>query len=160
MAILEIRKQGDPILRKNAKPVARVDSSIIRLINDMFETMYNAPGVGLAAPQVGIPLRIVVIDISKETKDPIVLINPHILNQSGSVVSEEGCLSVPEVQNMIKRAEKVVVKGINQHGKEVQIEGVDLLARVIQHEIDHLNGILIIDRNIKQKKEPDLSQIE
>lgn len=149
MAILPIRTYPDPVLKQRALPVDRMDApEIQQLIDDMLETMYAAPGVGLAAPQVGVPLQLFVIDISsREENEPVlVLANPEVIQEEGSVQEEEGCLSVPETVIEVKRAKRICVKGINREGKEILIEGEGLLARAIQHEIDHLNGILLFDR--------------
>lgn len=155
MAILEIKKYPDGVLRLKAEPVKEVDKGILMLIDDMIETMYAAPGVGLAAPQVGVSLRIIVIDISMKEKGTglITLINPEVISLEGEVEEEEGCLSVPDYSVRIKRAEVITVSGIDRGGSVVNIEGKDLLARALQHEIDHLNGTLIIDRVSPIKRE-------
>ncbi|MDK2918322.1 MAG: peptide deformylase [Candidatus Petromonas sp.] len=147
MAIRNIRKGNDPILRKTSKTVEIIDDKIIKLIDDMVETMYNADGVGLAAPQVGILKRIIVIDVG----DGIIeLINPEILEQSGKQIDVEGCLSIPQVTGKVQRPKKVKVKGTDRNGKELIIEGEGLLARALYHEIDHLNGILFTDKIIEE----------
>lgn len=149
MAILKILKYPEPVLKRKAEAVHEVTDEIRRLVDDMAETMYEAPGVGLAAPQVGRSLRVIVADVNSKDegkRDLICLINPEIIEQSGEVVWEEGCLSVPEYTADVKRAERVVVKGLDRDGKEKVIVGEDLLSIVFQHEIDHLNGILFIDR--------------
>ncbi len=155
MAVLEIRKYPEEILKKKAQLVENIDRDLQRLIDDMIETMYAAPGIGLAAPQVGVSKRLIVIDVStKEEKHPlIVLINPEIVETDGFMDSEEGCLSVPGYTSTIKRAEKVIVKGLDRNGKPVQIEGTGLLARALQHEIDHLDGVLFVDRMSSIKRE-------
>ncbi len=155
MAVLEIRKYPEEILEKKAQLVENIDRDLQRLIDDMIETMYAAPGIGLAAPQVGVSKRLVVIDVStKEEKHPlIVLINPEIVETDGLLDSEEGCLSVPGYTSTIKRAERIVVKGLDRNGKPVQIEGTELLARALQHEIDHLDGVLFVDRMSSIKRE-------
>lgn len=147
MAILPIRRAGDPVLREKARRVRNIDSSIHKLIDDMWETMYDAPGVGLAAPQVGIPLRVIVIDVHDPEHEPIALINPEIVKRSGERVLDEGCLSVPGFRGEITRSVKVLVKGIDPYtGKEVRIKSEnDLFAEALEHEIDHVNGILYID---------------
>lgn len=142
MAILPISKEGDPVLRLKAKPVERVTKRIRKLIRDMAQTMYDAPGVGLAAPQVGCSERIIVIDIGEGL---IALINPEITEIHGSERDVEGCLSVPGVSGYVTRAAKVSVKGLDEDGKPVKHDGSGLLARAFQHEIDHLNGVLFID---------------
>ncbi len=144
MAILPIRIAGDPVLREKAKKIRKIDESILRLIDDMIETMHNAPGVGLAAPQVGVSLRVIVI----ETPDDglLELINPEIVKKSGERLLHEGCLSVPGYQGEVTRAKQVTVKGLNRDGKEVRMKAVDsLLAQAFEHEIGHINGTLYID---------------
>jgi peptide deformylase len=155
MALLEIRKYPDSILRKKTSPVTEFDSSLQKLIDDMIETMYAAPGVGLAANQVGVSKQIAVIDVSEKDNQPslFVLINPEIIHAEGEAAIEEGCLSVPGYTTVVKRAEKVKVCCRDREGKEVEIEGNGIFARALQHEIDHLNGILLIDRIGRIKKE-------
>ncbi len=156
MALLEIKKYPEKILKEKAAPVESIDGKLQRLIDDMVNTMYAAPGVGLAAPQVGVSKRLIVIDVSmkEEEKTPlIVLINPEIIEEEGIVEDEEGCLSLPQYITTVKRAERVVVKGFNREGNPIEIEGTGLLSRALQHEIDHLNGILIIDRISPIKRE-------
>lgn len=156
MAILNIRKFPDPILKRKAEPVKEITGEIQRLIDDMAETMYAAPGVGLAAPQIGISIQLVVIDTNgrdNEKKELITLINPQIIERTGETLWEEGCLSVTEYTADVKRAERVVVKGLDREGKETEITGEGLLSIVLQHEIDHLNGILFIDRLSLIKKD-------
>jgi len=145
MAVLPIRAVPDTVLKQKAKKVHTIDRSIKKLIRDMLETMHDVPGrVGLAAPQVGVPLRVIVIGIPEE--DDIVLINPEITRRRGERVIDEGCLSVPGYFGQIKRAEAVTVKGRDQNGKEVRVKAEGLLAQALEHEIDHLNGTLYIDR--------------
>jgi len=155
MAVLEIKKYPERILKEKTAPVVDIDSSIQRLIDDMIETMYAAQGVGLAANQVGVSKRLCVIDISvADDKTPlIVLINPEIVQKKGSIEIEEGCLSVPEYRAKVKRAEEVLVKGLDRKGKPVEVAGGALLARALQHEIDHLDGLLFIDRMSPIKRE-------
>ncbi len=143
--ILPIRRAGDPVLREKARRVRRPDDSIAKIIEDMWVTMYDAPGVGLAAPQVGIPLKIVVIHVPDH--EPFALLNPEIVKRSGERRVDEGCLSVPGFRGEIKRSLKVLAKGIDPvTGKEVRIRAEnDLLAECLEHEIDHINGILYID---------------
>ena len=145
MAILDILHYPDTRLRTKATPVKEVDSKIQTIIDDMFETMYDAPGIGLAATQVNIHKQIVVIDISKEKNEPLCLINPKIVEKEGEEVSEEGCLSVPEYFADVKRAEKIKVQALDRNGKEIEIESDDFLAICIQHELDHLQGKLFVD---------------
>lgn len=145
MAILPIVRAGNPVLREKARRVRTIDKSIHKLIDDMWETMYDAPGVGLAAPQVGVSLRVIVIDVG--TEEPIALVNPEIVKRSGERTLDEGCLSVPGFRGEIVRSVKVLAKGIDPYtGKEVRIKAEDnLLAEALEHEIDHINGILYID---------------
>jgi peptide deformylase len=155
MAVLEIKKYPDKVLKQKAAPVVSVDAELQRLIDDMIETMYAAPGVGLAAPQVGVSKRLAVIDIStKGEKMPlIVLINPVFLRKEGTIEFEEGCLSLPEYTAKIERADKVTVRFHDRTGKEMEMEADGLLAVALQHEIDHLEGCLIIDRISPIKRE-------
>ncbi|NCO67863.1 MAG: peptide deformylase [Nitrospirae bacterium CG_4_10_14_0_8_um_filter_41_23] len=155
MAVLEIKKYPEKILKQKAAFINNIDAHIQHLIDDMIETMYSARGVGLAANQVGIPKRLCVIDVSlKEDKKPLIaLINPLIIEKEGTVEAEEGCLSIPGYMTNIKRAERVYARGLNREGKPVEIEGTGLLARALQHEIDHLDGLLIIDRMSPIKRE-------
>ena len=143
MAVISIRVLPDPILRQKSKRVRAIDSSIHKLIGNMSETMHAASGVGLAAPQVGVPLRVIVIGIPGE--EEIALINPEIVRRSGERLVDEGCLSIPDYVGQIKRAESVTVKGRDQNGKEVRIKATELLSQALEHEIDHLNGVLYID---------------
>ncbi|MGE5595473.1 MAG: peptide deformylase [Hyphomicrobiales bacterium] len=145
MAILPIVRAGNPVLREKARRVRTIDKSIHKLIDDMWETMYDAPGVGLAAPQVGVPLRIVVIDAGEGNR--YALVNPEIVKRSGERKLDEGCLSVPGFRGEIVRSVKVLAKGIDPaSGKEIRIKAEnDLLAEALEHEIDHVNGILYID---------------
>ncbi len=154
MALLEIKTYPEEVLKKKALPVRDVND-VQRLIDDMVETMYAAPGIGLAAPQVGVSLRVIVIDVSgREAEHPLIaLINPEIVDADGLVDSEEGCLSIPQYSSVVTRAEHVVVRGLNRVGRSVQIEADGLLARALQHEIDHLNGVLFVDRLSPSKKE-------
>jgi peptide deformylase len=143
MAVLPILKHPDPVLRRKAKRVSHVDESLNRLIDNMIETMYQASGAGLAAPQVGVSLKIAVIGLPDE--DVIVLVNPELVKKSGERVVIEGCLSVPGYRGEIKRAEKVTVKALDRNGKAFRIKAEELLAEVLEHEIDHLNGVLYLD---------------
>ena len=158
MAIREIRKYPDPVLRQKTDRVETLDAALLRLIDDMVETMHAAPGVGLAANQVGVPLQVAVIDLSsreeKGQRHPLlVLINPEMLSQEGSVTEEEGCLSLPEYTEMVKRASKVKVRAQDRAGKSFELEAEGLLAKALQHEIDHLNGLLFVDRLSALKKD-------
>ena len=143
MAVLPIVVYPDPVLRQKAKRVRHIDEAIARLIDDMVDTMHEVGGVGLAAPQVGVPLRVAVIELPDE--DTLVLVNPQIVKRSGERLVEEGCLSVPGYRGEIKRSVKVTAKGLDRRGKEIRIKGRELLAEALEHEIDHLNGILYID---------------
>jgi len=143
MAVLPILTSENPILRERAKRVPRVDDSIRKLIDDMVETMIAAPGVGLAAPQVGKSLRVIVVKTDEHLH---VLVNPEMVRAEGEQIGYEGCLSVPGYVGEVKRFERVIARGRNRHGKEIRVKGDGLLARAIQHEIDHLDGILFMDR--------------
>ncbi len=145
MAILDILHYPDKRLRTVAKPVAKVDDSIKQLVDDMFETMYIAPGIGLAATQVDVHQQVIVIDISEEKNQPLCLINPEIIAEEGTESCDEGCLSVPDIYEMVERAEKVTVKALDQNGDEYTLEANELLAVCIQHEMDHLKGKLFVD---------------
>ncbi|MCR1935478.1 peptide deformylase [Clostridium tepidum] len=145
MAIRNIRKYGDDLLRKKSRKIEKIDDRILTLLDDMAETMYSADGVGLAAPQVGILKRAVVIDVGKGL---IKLINPEIIETEGNEIDLEGCLSVPGQQGEVERPYKVKVKALNEKGEEIILEGEGLLARAFCHEIDHLDGILFVDKVI------------
>ncbi len=155
MALREINKYPDKVLREKTEPVEEFDGELQKLIDDMIETMYAAPGVGLAANQVGVPKQVTVIDVGvgQEESSLIVLVNPEIVHCGGESSSEEGCLSIPEYTTMVKRAETVKVKCLDREGNSCEIQADGLLARAIQHEIDHLNGYLLIDRIGRIKKE-------
>ena len=147
--IYPIVKYGQPVLEEQAQPIADFDTpELHQLVEDMFESMYAARGVGLAAPQIGIAKKVAVIDIStgEDPSQKIVLINPEIVSREGSQTGEEGCLSLPTFREPVTRAKKVVVRARDPQGAEFEMSGEDLLARAIQHETDHLNGILFIDR--------------
>lgn len=144
MAILKIKEYGEPILREKALPVKEITPEILNLVKDMAETMYTDSGVGLAAPQVGVSKRIILVD--EEEDGLIVLINPVIIKSEGEVVAEEGCLSVPDIYSQVKRSSKVTVKALNENGDPIEITKEGLTARALQHEIDHIDGILFIDR--------------
>ena len=142
MAIRKIREQGDPILEKKCKPVSEMTPRLLELVDDMFDTMYDANGVGLAAPQVGILKRIVVIDCSEERDEPIVLINPEVIETRGEQTGQEGCLSVPGMCGIVTRPAYAKVKAFDEDMEEFTIEGEDILARALLHECDHLEGRL------------------
>ncbi len=145
MALLDILHFPDPRLRKQALPVAQVDDDVRQTVDNMFETMYAAPGIGLAANQVNIQQQIIVIDISTEKNQPLCLINPEILSAEGEEEMEEGCLSVPGYFETVQRAEKIRVRALNREGEPFEMDADDLLAVCVQHEIDHLNGKLFVD---------------
>ena len=149
MAIRTIRKDDDEILRKVSKKVDVIDERILTLLDDMRDTMYAAEGVGLAAPQVGVLRRVVVVDVGEGL---IELINPVIVYESGAQVDEEGCLSIPGVNGCVKRPQKVIVRALDRNGNAFEITGTDLLARAFCHEVDHLNGILFTDKIIPGAK--------
>ncbi|HYZ11075.1 MAG TPA: peptide deformylase [Actinomycetota bacterium] len=142
---MPIRMFGDPVLRDPARPVESFDRALRRLAEDMIETMHEAPGVGLAAPQVGRSLRLIVFDI-QDDQGPRVLANPVLRDEWGEQIEEEGCLSIPGLYYPVRRAMKVWAEGVGLDGNEVTIEAEELLARVLQHEVDHLRGVLFIDR--------------
>lgn len=144
MAILDIHKAGDPVLKEKAKPVEKITRKIKELLDDMAETMYAADGVGLAAPQVGISQRIIVIDAGEGL---IGIVNPVIISSEGQECASEGCLSIPGVYGEVDRYSQVTVEGFDRNGKPLRINATGLLARALQHEIDHLEGILFIDRS-------------
>ena len=148
MAIRIIRQEGDEILKKRSREVENIDEKVIELIKDMIETMHKANGVGLAAVQVGILKRIVVIDIYEEGIEPYILINPEIVKTKGEQTVEEGCLSFPNKFAKIIRPKEVVVKALNEKGQKIEIKAKDLLAQAICHEVDHLNGEVFIDKII------------
>ncbi len=150
MAIRTMRHLPDSVLRQKAKRVSAIDSSIRRLIDDMEETMQQANGVGLAAPQVGVSLRVVVVQIPGE--EPITIINPKIVKRAGEREVTEGCLSIPGYAGEIKRSISVTVKGQNRQGKAIRLKGTELMAEALEHELDHLNGILYIDHLESQDK--------
>jgi peptide deformylase len=146
----------DPVLRQVSKPVEQFDGALRRLSSDMLETMYDAPGIGLAAIQVGVPLRMLVIDLAKEGEDkaPQVIVNPEILDRSDErSIYEEGCLSIPDYYAEVERPAKVRVRFFDEHGSAHEVEAEGLLATCLQHEIDHLNGVLFIDHISKLKRD-------
>jgi peptide deformylase len=148
MAVRDILIIGDPILTRRSEPVDEITDDIVRLARDMVETVHAAPGVGLAAPQVGVNKRLIVVDLSVgEDQDSLhVLINPEIVFKEGEAVCEEGCLSVPDIKEKVARPYRVVARGLDIEGRAVEIEGEDLLARALCHEVDHLDGILFVDK--------------
>lgn len=153
MAVLKILEFPDPRLRTRARRVPVVDDAIRRLADDMLETMYAAPGVGLAATQVDVHLRLVVIDVSDDRKEPLVLINPEIVEQEGRESSDEGCLSVPGVTEPVERARRVRVRALDRRGQPFELAAEELLAVCIQHELDHLEGRLFVDHLSELKRQ-------
>ena len=155
MAVLEILTYPDSTLTRRAEEVEKVDGKIRKLISDMVDTMYANGGVGLAAPQVGVPKRVVVVDV--RLYDPsaslISIVNPEVVSEEGEVIHEEGCLSVPECVEGIKRRKWIKVKGLNERGREIEVEGEGMLAFALQHEIDHLDGGVILDRMSRVKRD-------
>jgi len=165
MALLNILRFPDPRLRNKATPISKVTDEIRQLADDMLETMYEAPGVGLAAIQVNVKKRLIVIDVSEDQSQPLVLINPEVVSSEGERDHEEGCLSVPEAYELVTRADKVRVKALDRDGKEIEFDADELLATCIQHEIDHLEGKLFVDylsnlkrQRIKKRLEKHLKQ--
>ncbi|MBI3802418.1 MAG: peptide deformylase [Nitrospirae bacterium] len=159
MAVLEIVKYPTPVLLNRAEEVREIDGTLQARINDMIETLYAAPGLGLAAPQVGDPHRFFVYDLSVQEeeptarKGPLVIINPEIIEMEGEEIADEGCLSIPGYHEKVKRAYRVLLRGVDREGKEIRLEGEGLLARLFQHEIDHINGVLMVDRFSSLKKD-------
>lgn len=146
MSVRDIRMLGDPALRQECDPVDRVDDGIRTLVDDLVETMYAADGIGLAAPQVGVPLRVFVWDIREDDVEPGVLINPRIVESAGRQREVEGCLSIPGLSEVVERKGRVVVEGLDRDGNPVRIEADGTLSRCLQHENDHLDGVLFVDR--------------
>jgi len=162
---LQLRYYGDPVLRKKAEPIQEITDAETTLAEEMLITLYATHGIGLAATQVGVLKRFLIVDIDPEDADyqPLMLFNPEILSVEGESVAEEGCLSIPDLRADVKRPEKIVVKAMNDYSEDIQIEADGLLARVIQHEIDHLNGTLFIDRISGLKRQllrPELEKIQ
>jgi peptide deformylase len=153
MAKLPIVTIGDPVLQTRAQEVPRITKKIAKLIDDMIETMYEADGIGLAAPQVGVGQRIIVADLGE---GPVVLVNPVIQSAQGEEVDVEGCLSIPERWVYVKRAAEVEVSGLNEKGKQVRLKAEGYFARALQHEIDHLDGILMLDRSLGEATPEEL----
>jgi peptide deformylase len=147
MSLRDIRIRGDPVLREKADPVAEVDESTRRLIQDMFDTMYEADGVGLAAPQVGVTQRVIVVDPREDDVEPLGIVNPVVTWRADVVErGEEGCLSIPGLKDIVERPAGVVIEGLDRDGRPLRVEAEGLLARVLQHEVDHLDGVLFVDR--------------
>lgn len=160
MALLPILEYPDSRLRTVAKPVSQVDDTIRTLIDDMFETMYAAPGIGLAATQVDQHIRVIVMDVAEEGNEPLVFINPEIIEQSGEMEYQEGCLSLPESFELVKRYANVTVKALDRDGNEFTLQADDLLSVCIQHEIDHLDGKLFVDHLSTMKRDRVRKQLE
>jgi len=171
MAVLEILQYPHPVLKRRCEEIERIDEEVTKLVDDMRQTMYEASGVGLAACQVGVSKRIIVLDVSPidPQHDFFALINPEILSEEGEIDHEEGCLSVPDCTETVKRKEKVCVRGMSPEGRAVEFEAQGILAIALQHEVDHLNGLLILDRmsglkrdiyrkKLKKKKEKEQEQ--
>ncbi|MDI3254830.1 peptide deformylase [Pseudacidobacterium ailaaui] len=159
--IRPIVKYPDPVLQRRTEPVTEFNNELRALVDDMFESMYAAQGIGLAAPQIGVPKRLTVIDLSlgKDPKEKIVLVNPEIIHKEGRQVEEEGCLSLPEIREKVSRAYKVRVRAQDLDGNWFELDGEELLARAFQHEIDHLDGILFIFRISALKRDLILRRI-
>jgi peptide deformylase len=155
MALRRIVTYGTPVLRQRTKEVASLDGELQQLIDDMVETMYAAPGVGLAANQVGSAHRLFVANPSDD-RDPsklLVVINPEVVESDGEFANEEGCLSIPDYREEVRRARRVLLRGLDRQGKPIEVEGRDLLARIFQHEMDHLNGLFFVDRLSPAKRD-------
>jgi peptide deformylase len=159
--IYKIVKYPEKVLETKAPPVTKFDATLSRLVDDMFESMYEAKGIGLAAPQIGISQRLTVIDLSFQEKpeDKLVLINPEIIEREGKQYEEEGCLSLPDIRDKVRRDARVIVRAQDQHGAWFEREGTELLSRAMQHEIDHLDGILFITRLSRLKRDLTLRKI-
>lgn len=149
MAIRNIRLEGDEILKKKSKPVDEINEKILTLIDDMFETMYSQNGVGLAAVQVGVLKRVVVIDVGEDEPEPYILINPKIIKTKGTQEVDEGCLSFPNKFAKVIRPKEVIVEALNENGEKITIKGKDMLAQAIMHECDHLEGEVFVDKIIE-----------
>lgn len=160
MAILHILHFPDPRLRIKAQPVDQVDDSVRRLIDDMLETMYDAPGIGLAAPQVNVSKQLIVIDISESRTAPVCLVNPVIMEREGTETMEEGCLSVPGIYEPVERAASIRVQALGRDGKKYELKADGLLAVCIQHEMDHLEGKLFVDYLTEMKRQRIRKKIE
>ena len=159
--ILNVVKYPDPVLQKPGEPVTEFDDDLRKLVADMFETTYAKNGIGLAAPQVGVPKRLTVIDTSlgKDAKEKLVLANPEIIAREGRLYEEEGCLSFPDISEKVVRAAKVTIRAQDEYGKWFEKEGLDLLSRCFQHEIDHVDGVLFIYRMSALKRDLTLRKI-
>ncbi|MFA5794347.1 MAG: peptide deformylase [Candidatus Brocadiia bacterium] len=148
---MKILTHPHPALKRKAQPVKEINKRLVKFVRAMFDTMYKANGVGLAGPQVNFPFAVAVINLTRKPADEIVLINPKITKASGALICEEGCLSLPEFTAKIKRSKKIVCEAHDLTGKRFAIEAEDILARAVQHELDHLNGVLLLDRMEKSE---------
>ena len=146
MAVYKILEIGAEVLREKAREVKAVNSSILKLLDNMVDTLHDAEGVGLAAPQIGVSKRVIVVEVEEKLYE---LINPVVLEKEGEICSEEGCLSIPDMTGEIMRAEKICVRGLDRKGEPVEVRGDGLLARALQHELDHLDGVLFVDKATK-----------
>jgi peptide deformylase len=146
MAIRQIRLLGDPVLRESCRVIDDIDDDIRQLIDDLMDTMYEADGIGLAAPQIGVSQRVFVYDVREEGHPPGVLVNPRIIESAGAVRESEGCLSIPDLTEIVERSLSIVAEGLDREGRPVRLEADGLLSRCLQHEFDHLDGILFFDR--------------
>ncbi len=146
MALRQIRLLGDPVLRERCPEVTDIDQEILALIQDLQDTMYEAEGIGLAAPQIGVRRRVFVYDVREDEHAPGVLINPRIVESEGVIRESEGCLSIPDLTEVVERSARVVAEGLDEEGRSVRLEADGLLSRCLQHEVDHLDGILFFDR--------------
>jgi peptide deformylase len=160
MAILNVLHYPDPRLRKKALSVEKVDSGIKQLVDDMFETMYQAPGIGLAATQANVQKRVIVIDISEDKSNPLCLINPEIISSDGEEEMEEGCLSVPGIYEKVTRADRITVRALNREGDSFELQTDGLLSVCIQHEMDHLEGKLFVDYLSELKRQRIRKKLE
>ena len=160
MAILNILHYPDPRLRQKALPVEKVDSTTKQFVSDMFETMYDAPGIGLAATQANVQKRIIVIDVSEDKSQPLCFINPEIVEKDGEEIMEEGCLSVPGIYEKVKRAEHIKVRALDRDGVEFEMEANGILSTCIQHEMDHLEGKLFVDYLSELKRQRIRKKLE
>jgi len=153
MALLDIKIYPDPILKQKAEDVTVFDQKLEKLLDDMAQTMYAAPGVGLAAPQIGICQRVAVVDVSEDRNDLIHLVNPEIILREGKKSGEEGCLSIPEYRDTVERSASISVRAFDKKGKQFEFDATDLLSVCVQHELDHLDGVLFVDRLSRLKRE-------
>lgn len=160
MARLQILTFPDPRLRLKAKPVLEVDDAVRKIVDDMFETMYAAPGIGLASTQVNVQKQIIVIDVSEDKSEPLVFINPEVIEKRGIEVMEEGCLSFPDVYAQVERANEIKVRALDRHGQPFEVDTGGLLAVCIQHELDHLEGKLFVDYLSPMKRERIRKKLE